>query len=247
MSVDVVREINRSYYHASDYLFPIALFNDVGGRPLLAHCPRGYNMIDLEDLDGNCLTPRLEEGAADVFHSRLEASVDGRWLLSNGWVWHPWRVVCVFDVARALEQPKYLSTDGEKVDLGDAWKGEVEAATFVGDRLICATNENKSTLGLYDLNARRLDHLIELSEPAGTRLMALENDYVVLFDGHPRVLQLSSGAIVEQWEDLNGGAGVDFPSVSMNRAEPPCLATDPLHGRFALGWPDRIVILSLER
>ena len=39
----------------------------------------------------------------------------------------------------ALEQPGYLSTEGENVDLGDAWEVEVEAATFEGDRLACVT------------------------------------------------------------------------------------------------------------
>src|SRR5450432_304672 len=68
MSVDIIREIDRSYYHADHYLFPVTLFEDAGGRPIVAHCPRGYNLLDLEDLDGRCLTPRSKEGATDVFH-----------------------------------------------------------------------------------------------------------------------------------------------------------------------------------
>jgi hypothetical protein len=36
-----IREINRSYYHADAYEYPVALFRDAGGRLLLAHCPRG--------------------------------------------------------------------------------------------------------------------------------------------------------------------------------------------------------------
>jgi hypothetical protein len=244
MSVDVVREIDRSYYHADDFLFPITLFRSAGGRPLLAHCPRGYNVLDLEDLvHGTCLTPRPKEGATDVFHSRLEASPDGRWLLSNGWVWHPWRVASVYDVARAIEQPAYLSTDGEKLDLGDAWEGEVEAATFVGNRLVCATSEEPCALALYDLHARRHEGLVVLSEAAGTRLMALDDDHIVLFDGHPRVLRLSTGAIIQCWEDLDGGSGVPAPGDDLTDATP-CLATDPARGRFALGWPERIVVVS---
>jgi hypothetical protein len=155
LSVDIIREIDRSYYHADDYPFPVTLFADASGRPILAHCPRGYNVLDLEDINGQNLTPRSEKSAEDVFHSRLQASVDGRWLLSNGWVWHPWRVICVYDVARALQEPGYLSTTGEKVELGDAWEGEVEAATFVGERLVCATNEEQRALALYDLGGRR--------------------------------------------------------------------------------------------
>jgi hypothetical protein len=244
MSVDIIREIDRSYYHAEHYLFPVALFADAGGRTILAHCPRGYNVLDLEDVDGHCLTPRSQESAEDVFHTRLQASVDGRWLLSNGWVWHPWRVACVYDVARALEQPEYLSTTGEKVDLGDAWEGEVEAATFVGGRLVCATNEEQKAITVYDLDCRQHECFVELSEPAGTRMMALDDDHLVLFDGHPRILRLSTGAIVERWDDLEGGDGVHAPSVSLGACKPPFLATDPVGGRFALGWPERIVVVS---
>jgi len=245
MSVDIVREIDRSYYHADDYLYPVTLFDGPGGTPLIAHCPRDHNVLDLEDLDGNCLTRRSKDSAADVFHSRLQASVDGRWLLSNGWVWHPCRVAAVYDVRRALEDPDYLSSTGEVLDFGDSWSGEVDATTFVGGRLVCATNEEQAALTIYDLEGRRHDCLVELSEPPGTRLMGLGDDHVVLFDGHPRVINLSSGAIVERWNDLDGGSGVDMPSASMEKPRAPYLATDPVRGRFALGWPDRIVIVSL--
>jgi hypothetical protein len=247
MSADVIREIDRSYYCASDYLFPVTLFQGPDGQPILAHCPRGYNVLDLEDIDGNCLTPRSIEGATDVFHSRLQASLDGSWLLSNGWVWHPCRVACVYKVARALEEPDYLSTDGEDVDLGDAWPGEVEAATFVGNRLVCATNEGQPALTIYDMEDRKHEALVELSEPPGTRMMALDEDHLVLFDGQPRVIRLSSGAIVQRWDDLDGGIGVHMPSVSMTQTVPPYLATDPVGCRFALGWPGRIVTVSLTR
>jgi hypothetical protein len=35
----IVRELDRSFYHAQAYEYPIALFNDREGRVLLAHCP----------------------------------------------------------------------------------------------------------------------------------------------------------------------------------------------------------------
>ena len=102
-------------------------------------------------------------------------------------------------------------------------------------------------LTVYDLDGRRHASLIELSTPPGTRLMALGDDHVVLFDGRPRVAQLSSGSIVEQWDDLDGGRGVFMPSVSMRAPAPPYLATDPVQSRFALGWEDHIVTVSLVR
>jgi hypothetical protein len=251
MSVDVVREINRSYYHADDYLYPVTLFELPTGQTVLAHCPRGYNILDIEDLDGTCLTPRPIDGAADIFHSRLEASLDGRWLLSNGWVWHPWKIASVYDVARALAEPAYLSTWGEPLDLdfGENCDWEVYGATFADDRIICAlTNEDKhqSRLEIHDLIERRREASIELTELPGTRLMALDNDHIMLVDGHPRVMRLSTGTIVERWDDLDGGEGIQQPGGAFKSPQPPWLAADPGHRRCALGWPDRIVIISLS-
>jgi hypothetical protein len=74
--------------------------------------------------------------------------------------------------------------------------------------------------------------------------MALDDDHVVLFDGNPRVLRLSTGAIVERWDDLDGGSGIHQPSVNMTAPAPPWLATDPTRARLALGWPDRIVVVA---
>jgi hypothetical protein len=45
----ILREIDRSFYHANAYEYPVALFHEPEGRLLLAHCPRGYNRIELED------------------------------------------------------------------------------------------------------------------------------------------------------------------------------------------------------
>jgi hypothetical protein len=243
-SVNIIREIDRSYYHADDYWFPVTLFAGADGRTLLAHCPRQYNVIDIDDPAGTCLTPRPVEGAADYFHSRLEASTDGRWLLSNGWVWHPWGVACVYDVARAIEDPPYLSTSGEQLELGDAWDWQVDAATFVGDRILCVNNDEKRALSIFDLRRRKHECLIELNEAPGTRVMALGDEHIVLFDGHPRVVSVSDGRIVERWDDLDGGEGLHQPSVAMKGPSPPWLACDTRRCRFALGYTDSIVVVS---
>jgi hypothetical protein len=245
MSMDAVREIDRSYYHAEDYFYPIALFRLPDGRPAIAHCPRGYNILDIEELNGACLTPRSARDSEDIFHSRLDASLDGKWLLSNGWVWQPWRVVCVYDVERALAEPAYLSTVGEKISHGDAWEWEMDGAAFVGPRIVCVTNGEKNALTVYDLDSRRHEALVELTEPPGSRLMAAGEDHIVLFDGTPRLLQLSTGNVVQRWNDLDGGKGLWQPSVNMEPPAPPWLAADPANARFALGWPNAIAVISL--
>jgi hypothetical protein len=132
------------------------------------------------------------------------------------------------------------------MDLGPGWEWEVDAATFVRHRLVCITGEEEeSMLSVYDLDARRNEGPIALDERPGTRLMALDDDHVVLFDVHPRVLQLSTGKIVERWDDLDGGAGLHQPSVNMKPPAPPYLACDPAHRRFALGTKEGIDVVAM--
>lgn len=83
------REINRSFYCADSYDYPLARFAGPDGRALLVHCPDSYANLEVEDaISGERLT-RREPAALDFFHSRLSVSPSGRWLASAGWVWHP--------------------------------------------------------------------------------------------------------------------------------------------------------------
>ncbi len=85
----VLRELDRSFYHADAYEYPVALFSGSDGRVLLAHRPRDYCRIDLEDAEtGRLLTESLDRKPSDFFHSRLALSPNGKRLLSAGWVWH---------------------------------------------------------------------------------------------------------------------------------------------------------------
>jgi hypothetical protein len=243
LGVDELREIDRSYYYADAYAYPVCAFTLPDGRTALAHCPRRYDRLDIELPDGTLLTPR-DGKHDDCFHSRLEASVDGRWLLCNGWVWHPANVAHVFDVARAIAEPAYLSTPGIALgwhsELYDADESGIQAATLSGDRVVCATGGH---LAVFALPGGEAIHMHHVDEPAGTQLMAWGDDHVVAFDRQPRVIELATGAVVHRW-DLDGGPGFHQPSVDMKPPAPPWIARDPANRRFALGWSDRIVVVT---
>jgi hypothetical protein len=105
----IVRELDRSFNFADAYEYPVALFNDPGGRVLLAHCPGNYCRIELEEAEtGRSLTASADRKPSDIFHSRLAASPHGKRLLSAGWLWHPLSLVVCFDVAQALADPRHL-------------------------------------------------------------------------------------------------------------------------------------------
>lgn len=78
----VIRELNRSFYCAEDYRYPLALFTLPDGRTGLVHCPDRYNQLEIEVArTGERLTADRDRDPDDFFHSRLAVSPDGRFLL----------------------------------------------------------------------------------------------------------------------------------------------------------------------
>lgn len=237
LGFDELREIDRSYYHAGQYAFPVCLLTLPDGRAAIAHCPRRYDTLELELLDGTPLTPRTE-AAEDVFHARLAASPDGRWLLSNGWVWQPWRVACVYDVARALVEPAHLSSSGIPLALGGEHACEVQGAVLCADRVVLSVvdeDERRAFLSIVELPSGANLACIPLTEPLGTQLIAWGAEHVVAVDGQPRIVSLANGEVVETLEVETEIAPCMEPSVSLGPPRGPYLAIDPLGPRFAVG------------
>lgn len=106
---EILREINRSYYHAGVYEYPVAFAKMKDGRDILIHCPNEYNRLEFEEVEtGLPLTNHADRDPSDFFHSRLEVSPDNKTLLSKGWMWHPYDFVEVFDIEECIENPKAL-------------------------------------------------------------------------------------------------------------------------------------------
>jgi hypothetical protein len=105
----LIREIDRSYYCAEAYRYPIALFTLPSGRTAVVHCPKDYNRLEIEDAwSGELQTGGVARDPQDFFHSRLAVSSSGRYLLSAGWVWQPWGCLVVHDLRRALSDARVL-------------------------------------------------------------------------------------------------------------------------------------------
>ncbi|MDY7232938.1 hypothetical protein [Hyalangium rubrum] len=247
----ILREINRSFYHATTYEYPVALHTLPSGRTLLAHCPDEYCRLDLEDIETGERLTRRADSSVDIFHSRLQFSRDGRYLLSAGWVWHPIDVVSVFDVTRALEQPETLDRP-EPLETGD-WGSELHSAAF-GDNGTLFLNssdpfsddasslpqgQDSESLGVYSLTERRLLSLAPLQHPAGT-LMAV-GKYVLDFLGHPKLVDPSTGLVMERWPDLDTGR--QGSSIIRHLPPQPPLALDPVGRRFAVGTEKGIEVV----
>jgi hypothetical protein len=241
---NIVREINRSFYHAHVYEYPVALFTLPDGREVIAHCPDEYNVIQIEEVEsGKRLTARNGD-SDDFFHSRLQVSSDSRYLLSAGWVWHPWDTFQLFDIAEAIQSPESLdrSLCG---DLMNVDVGEFHAAAFNGtDQIVFAGETGEDDiplLGIYSIQANAVVNSCVLDSPAGT-LMPL-GDVVVSFYESPKLLDLATGDVLHRWPELSTGR--QNSSIIYHDDRIPAIALDPVNRRFAVADSENITVVQL--
>ncbi len=64
----LIREVNRSYYQAEAYRYPLVLCTLPHGHPGLVHCPERYNQLEVEvAVTGERLTANTDRKLADFF------------------------------------------------------------------------------------------------------------------------------------------------------------------------------------
>jgi hypothetical protein len=252
------RQINRDYYDAEVYEYPIAIGRLPDGREVLAHCPDSYTYLQIETLDSGERLTKRKDTKFDFFHSRLEFSPKGRFLLSAGWFWHPWDWLLVYNVGAALLDPVTLDTDGVLPKRSVA--AEVASATFQDDDtvIICTVPDserlddpenNPDSLGPFaiaswSLSGSAWKTRASLEVPAGG-LMAAGPDHVISFHEHPRLIELTRGRVEHEWSDLH--TGTQLGSYLSKTSGVPPIAKDPAKLRFAVATaPDRVAVVTLE-
>jgi hypothetical protein len=155
--------------------FPLS-FVSVEGRTVLIHATAS-NRLDATDVEsGKPLTERGPTEYVDgkepphylnYFHSSLSVSPGGSWLVTNGWVWHPWGCIVVW------------RTDAWLGPGGNAWESEdgptkfdiyETGAEYFWDRPLCWVDDDtlafwgrgdddtelENAVGIYSLPERKL-------------------------------------------------------------------------------------------
>jgi len=243
----LIREINRSYYHADVYEYPIAVFQLPDGQTGIIHCPDEYNRIEIEEIvSGKRLTKR-EGKSADFFHSRFQVSLNSEFLLSAGWVWHPLDAVQLFRIPDILRHPTVLDKYAEMNAPAELF--EAHGAVFQGNESLIMVGDNGGEpgeeghfLGRYNLRNARVDLTTKMQEQAGT-IMSVNAEYIMGFYECPKLIEIASGKIVQKWPELNSGK--QNSSIIHHIDELPPLALDSNHMRFAVAGAKGITVIQL--
>lgn len=251
-----IREVNRSFYQADAYRYPLDLFTLPDGRTGLVHCPEAYNQLDVEvAVSGERLTAADERKPADIFHSRLAVSPSGRYLLSAGWVWHPWGCLAVFDLHRALTRPHTLDSPGDVFDLRGLIQAEVSGACFIDDDVVVSTSSEPNDpetpddlapnmLARWSVTTKTFTWRRQLQQTAGD-LMPLAGNILAVHQC-PRLYDASSGELIAEWPDISTGSADSSIVWNKSFSGPARVAIDTLERRFAVSDGELINIVYLD-
>lgn len=253
----LLRELNRSYYCAEAYEYPITFLTLPNGKTALAHCPQEYCVLEIEDADsGKILTARSSK-PQDFFHSRLSVSSDNRYLASSGWIWHPFEEVQVYDIEEALRNPESL--DEWKPRLG-RWGVTINLAVLHGPSHLFFTTADDDydetdtdeegrelrlppgLIAVYDLDAQKMLKQAPLQEKTGV-LLPVDENYVIDCYQHPKLIDLNTGEIVAHWEEFDSGVQDSCIIRDFGNILP--LALDAKSKRLAIATKEEIVVIQL--
>lgn len=249
----VVRELTRSPSHADTYRYPIAFCTLPDGRTGLVHCPDEHNRLEVEvAATGERLTVDPDRAPEDVFHSRPAVSADGALLLSAGWLRHPFGTLQVFDLTRALAEPRVL--DGWGDVFGPGFAAEIAGACFVGRDVVLSTSDAPglqasselapNTLAKWSTTGQRYVWRYALDASPGD-LVALGRDVLAL-NGHPRLYDGADGHLVQEWPNLPTGESTSAITGADTFRGPGRVAVDPASRRFAYTDGEQVVVVTLD-
>ncbi|HHH49612.1 MAG TPA: hypothetical protein ENK52_01390 [Saprospiraceae bacterium] len=247
-----IREINRSYYHACTYEYPIAFLILKNGKLAIAHCPNEYNLLEIEEVESGKKITNSERETKDCFISRLRVNASNTHMINAGWVWHPVDILEVFDIEKGLTDHSVFDEwpDDFMID------GEVASAEFLDNDFVLVSNgdvddgeeeEVKENIlppmhiGLLSLEKNKWIKKTKVNAQTGT-LIPLNKDYALSLLEYPKLIDLNSGKVVQKIEDIYSGE--QQTSIIHHIEKIPPIATDIPNNRIAIGTKTGIEVLT---
>lgn len=250
---EILREINRTSYQADVYEYPAALLQK-DNVTYLIHCPISYCQIDFENVEtGEIVTNVSNRKPSDFFHSRFEISPNSIHLLSKGWGWHPYDFVELFNIQECLANPLLL----DKSNLNPKSDGEICTASFINDYQVLigsrketepfndepSENLKPGQITIWDLKTNSISQPITPYFEFGN-LIAINE--VLAWDTYkfPKIIDLTSGQIVDKAEDIYSGE--QNSSIIFDIEGQPQIAIDGQRRRLAIKENQKVTILTRE-
>lgn len=250
---DLLREINRSYYYADMYEYPVALFRAANGIQYLIHCPAAYNQLEFEEVDsGRVVSNIAGRKPADFFHSRLEVSANNKGLLSKGWIWHPTDAVCWFDLEACLVNPLLLDHL-----LQPQLHIEVGSASFINDQLVLlvigtqaetvdgdrAHWSDINSLLVWDVQRNQIINTQKVDAELGNIIVVDESHAIDVYK-YPKLINFINGKLLDQCPDIDSGLQ-SSSIIGALKTKLPAIAWDGKNKRLAIAYADTIDVLSI--
>ncbi len=254
----ILKELNRSFYQADVYEYPIAFLQLPDNTWSIVHCPHEYNILEIDAVEGNTrIVSEENRTPVDCFYSRLRVNPSNTLMLHAGWVWHPYNVVELFDVGVVLTNPHLLDNNENRYDI--PIKAEVASAEFLDDDLIVISatedhiNEVDLTdkhhlyahqIGLYSVSQGQFVKKIDIGKKVGM-IVPFTQDLVMDLYQYPKVFDLNTGQIIQEFKDIDSGTQ-DGPIIH-HIEKMPSVAIDAKNKRVAIANGTKIDVLSLEK
>ncbi|MFD1469937.1 hypothetical protein ACFQ48_17040 [Hymenobacter caeli] len=254
---EMLREINRSYYHAETYEYPAA-FVTVEGTTYLVHCPVEYCQLDFENVEtGELVTNTPARSPTDFFHSRLEISPGGTYLMSKGWYWHPWNGIQVFDIWACLRDPLLLDNC---LEMSPETGSEISSAGFVTNNtvLLVASGEDSAQedededevdalppgrLAVWNVETKEFSPAVSSPWPFGNVFPIDENRAWDLYQ-YPKIIDIKTGEVLAKLELLNTGR--QSSSIIRYLDFVPAIVFNPQTKRIAVKIDNQVEVLSVD-
>lgn len=231
-----LREINRPYYCSDVHEYPATLATLKNGRTYLIHCPFKYCRLDFEDVEtGEIVTNVPGRDPRDFFHSRLAVGPESRYLLSDGWFWHPWGVAKIFDLEACLADPLLLDIGSDPDDL----QTEICSASFIDMNTVLLGTSNEPArdeeepgkvpplhLAIWDIPSNQITHVVKPQTEFG-QLYAIDEERCFDTFRYPKIINLRNGEVEDKAEDIFSGlinhaiissSRDQLPQISFNRS-----------------------------
>ena len=237
---ELLREVNRSYYHANDYEYPAA-FITRDNKTYLIHCPQSYCQIDFEDVEtGELVTNISERRPSDVFHSRLSISPDGKYLMVCGWLLHPLDIVELFNVEECLKNPLLL----DKSLLCPEFGTEISSASFIdNDRVLIASSDEEpfddevlpilpqKHIAIWNFKTNELSEPVQVNAEIGN-LFAINDKQAWDTFKFPKLINLETGEVQIKFEEVF--SGLQCSSIYYDIEKNPQICFDKNSGKIAI-------------